>query len=97
MLFFFKHKTAYEMRISDWSSVVCSSDLKGPIFKIALAIFTVSFVLLNYYGMQPPSPFGTLVSRFGTVLYFLFFLLMPFYTKMEKTKPVPERVTHEAH
>src|SRR3546814_2045157 len=27
MLFFFKHKTAYEMRISDWSSDVCSSDL----------------------------------------------------------------------
>src|SRR3546814_2986734 len=29
-LFFFKHKTAYEMRISDWSSDVCSSDLERP-------------------------------------------------------------------
>src|SRR3546814_17013622 len=28
--FFFKHKTAYEMRISDWSSDVCSSDLTPP-------------------------------------------------------------------
>src|SRR3546814_4003246 len=30
LFFFFKHKTAYEMRISDWSSDVCSSDLVGP-------------------------------------------------------------------
>src|SRR3546814_4200967 len=31
-IFFFKHKTAYEMRISDWSSDVCSSDLALVIF-----------------------------------------------------------------
>src|SRR3546814_19124052 len=30
MFFFFKQKTAYEMRISDWSSDVCSSDLSAP-------------------------------------------------------------------
>src|SRR3546814_4025375 len=30
LFFFFKQKTAYEMRISDWSSDVCSSDLKAP-------------------------------------------------------------------
>src|SRR3546814_14751858 len=30
MIFFFKQKTAYEMRISDWSSDVCSSDLPSP-------------------------------------------------------------------
>src|SRR3546814_5320370 len=30
VFFFFKQKTAYEMRISDWSSDVCSSDLLGP-------------------------------------------------------------------
>src|SRR3546814_10498574 len=29
LFFFFKQKTAYEMRISDWSSDVCSSDLQG--------------------------------------------------------------------
>src|SRR3546814_8181770 len=33
MIFFFKQKTAYEMRISDWSSDVCSSDLSQPIRK----------------------------------------------------------------
>jgi ubiquinol-cytochrome c reductase cytochrome b subunit len=78
-------------------SPVKSIRYKGPIFKIALLVFTVAFVLLNYYGMQPPSPTGTLISRLGTIAYFLFFLLMPFYTKIDKTKPVPERVTHEAH
>src|SRR3546814_4291008 len=30
IIFFFKQKTAYEMRISDWSSDVCSSDLAAP-------------------------------------------------------------------
>ncbi|MGH8445827.1 MAG: cytochrome b [Solimonas sp.] len=78
-------------------SPVKSIRYKGPIFKIALALFTVSFVLLNYYGMQPPSTLGTTISQIGTVIYFLFFLLMPIYTRIEKTKPVPERVTYEAH
>ncbi|WP_043113184.1 cytochrome b [Solimonas flava] len=78
-------------------SPVKSIRYKGPIFKIALALFTVSFVLLNYFGMQPPSALGTTISQIGTVVYFLFFLLMPFYTKIDKTKPVPERVTYEAH
>ncbi len=78
-------------------SPVKSVRYKGPIFKIALFFFTVSFILLNYYGMQPPSPAGTLISRLGTVIYFAFFLLMPFYSKFDKTKPVPERVTHDAH
>src|SRR3546814_16807985 len=46
MLFFFKQKTAYEMRISDWSSDVCSSDLLGR-FSLAgtlgMSIFVTSF------------------------------------------------------
>ena len=47
--------------------------------------------------MQPPSAFGTLVSRIGMAVYFAFFLLMPVYTKLDSYKPVPERVTYEAH
>ncbi len=78
-------------------SPVRSIRYKGPMVKIALAIFTVTFIVLNYYGMQPPTPFGTLISRIGTVLYFLFFFLMPIYTKLDSTKPVPERVTYAAH
>jgi ubiquinol-cytochrome c reductase cytochrome b subunit len=61
--------------------------------KVWLAIFAVSFVILGYFGSQAPSEIGTIMSRTCTVLYFAFFLLMPFYTRLEKTKPVPERVT----
>jgi len=78
-------------------SPVKSMRYKGRLSKIALALFTIAFVLLSYYGMQPPSPMGTLISRIGTIVYFAFFLAMPFYTKLEKTKPVPERVTYAAH
>jgi ubiquinol-cytochrome c reductase cytochrome b subunit len=74
-------------------SPVKSVRYKGPIFKIALAIFAVTFVVLAYLGLQPASPVATLMAQIFTVLYFAFFLLMPFYSKMEKTKPVPERVT----
>src|SRR3546814_2200120 len=40
--FFFKHDTAYEMRISDWSSDVCSSDLLAPVLAVALVLFLLS-------------------------------------------------------
>jgi len=78
-------------------SPVKSIRYKGRLSKIALALFTVSFVLLSYYGMQPPTPVGTWISRIGTIIYFAFFLLMPWYSRAEKTKPEPERVTHAAH
>ncbi|MEW6168092.1 MAG: cytochrome b N-terminal domain-containing protein [Pseudomonadota bacterium] len=78
-------------------SPVKSIRYKGPIFKIALALFTLAFIALSYFGMQAPTTFGTFVSRLGTFIYFAFFLAMPFYSKLDKTKPEPERVTYEAH
>ncbi|MEC9362355.1 MAG: cytochrome bc complex cytochrome b subunit [Pseudomonadota bacterium] len=78
-------------------SKVKSIRYKGWMFKTALALFTIAFVLLSYFGMQPPSEIGTLISRIGTFVYFAFFLLMPIYSKLDKTKPEPERVTYEAH
>ncbi|EGV34073.1 Cytochrome b/b6 domain protein [Thiorhodococcus drewsii AZ1] len=66
---------------------------KGPIFKVATAVFAVSFVMLAWLGMQPASDFYTLLSQIFTGLYFAFFLLMPIYSSIDKTKPVPERVT----
>jgi ubiquinol-cytochrome c reductase cytochrome b subunit len=74
-------------------SGVRSIRYKGPIFKVAVALFVVSFVMLGYFGTQPPSPTYTIFARIFAVLYFAFFLLMPWYSKMDKTKPVPERVT----
>jgi len=74
-------------------SPVKSIRYKGPLFKAALAIFAVSFVVLAWLGMQPADPLLTVLAQIFTVLYFLFFLLMPIYSKIDKTKPVPERVT----
>ena len=67
---------------------------RGAIYKGALAAFVVSFLVLGYLGVQPATGLYTMLSRIFTVVYFAFFLLMPFYTKIEKTKPVPERVVY---
>ena len=74
-------------------SPVKSIRYKGPIFKTALAIFVVCFLILGYLGMLAPTPMRTLVSQICTLLYFAFFLLMPIYSQLDKCKPEPERVT----
>src|SRR5512139_1357056 len=66
---------------------------RGPIYKIALALFIVAFVGLGYLGLLPATPIATLIAQVLSVIYFLFFLLMPWYTSIDKTKPEPERVT----
>ena len=58
-----------------------------------LGIFVVSFFILGYLGLTPPSPWATALAQVCTVLYFAYFVLMPWYTQVEKTKPPPERVT----
>jgi ubiquinol-cytochrome c reductase cytochrome b subunit len=78
---------------------------RGMIYKSALAIFVIAFLVLGYLGTEPTNVWGqfgpwlagadraTVVARIFTIVYFLFFLLMPWYTKIDKTKPEPERVT----
>jgi ubiquinol-cytochrome c reductase cytochrome b subunit len=66
---------------------------RGPIYKFMLAVFVVSFIGLGYLGTQPSTPVATMFARAFSILYFLFFLLMPWYTAIDKTKPEPERVT----
>lgn len=66
---------------------------RSGVYKFALFAFAVAFIVLGYVGLQPPTPQYALVARIFAVVYFAFFLLMPFYTKDEKTKPVPTRVT----
>jgi ubiquinol-cytochrome c reductase cytochrome b subunit len=65
--------------------------------KWVYAVFVVNFVILGYLGVQAPSPIGERVSQIGTLLYFGFFLLMPWWSRLGQCKPVPERVTFEAH
>jgi len=70
---------------------------RGPLFKFFLISFAISFVALGYLGLQPPTPLFTNLARLFTIVYFAFFLLMPWYSKVDRTKPVPTRVTYDAH
>ncbi len=74
-------------------SPVKSIRYKGGLYKAILTVFIISFFILGYLGVLPPTPGRTLVSQICSVIYFAFFLLMPVYSKMDKTKPVPERVS----
>ncbi|TAH52644.1 MAG: cytochrome bc complex cytochrome b subunit [Betaproteobacteria bacterium] len=73
-------------------SPVKSIRYKGPVFKTALVVFVICFFILGYLGVLPPTPGRTLVSQICSVLYFAFFLLMPWYSQLDKCKPEPERV-----
>ena len=89
-------------------SPVKSIRYKGPIFKVALVLFVVVFLVLGYLGTEPTTVWGqfgfdaffldtkdraTWVARLCTAGYFLFFVLMPWYTAIDKCKPEPARVT----
>ena len=74
-------------------SPVKSIRYRGGLFKIFLAIFVISFVTLGWLGTQPATGTYKMLAQIFGVLYFSFFILMPWYTAVDKTKPVPERVT----
>ncbi|CAN7450288.1 cytochrome b [Rhizobacter sp. LjRoot28] len=61
------------------------------------AVFVFVFFVLGYLGVQPPSPVGERVSQIGTLFYFGFFLLMPWWSRIGQSRPVPDRVTFHAH
>ena len=65
--------------------------------KYLYAVFVINFLILGYLGVQPPSPVGERVSQVGTLFYFGFFLLMPWWSSLGATKPVPDRVNFTAH
>lgn len=74
-------------------SRVRSIRYKGIWSKIAIVVFVICFVGLGYVGIQPVSPVLAVLAQVFSAGYFLFFLTMPIYTSLEKTKPVPERLT----
>ncbi|MBK5206684.1 MAG: cytochrome bc complex cytochrome b subunit, partial [Polaromonas sp.] len=65
--------------------------------KVLYGIFVINFLMLGYLGVQPPSAIGERVSQLGTLFYFGFFLLMPWWSRLGTFKPVPDRVTFTAH
>ena len=60
-------------------------------------VFVINFLILGYLGVLPPSPIGEIVSQVGTLFYFGFFLLMPWWSRIGEFKPVPSRVTFKPH
>jgi len=73
-------------------SPVRSIRYKGGLSRVALTLFAISFVALGYLGLQPAEGTYVMLARLFTVFYFAFFWLMPFYSKIESVKAVPERV-----
>ena len=91
-------------------SKVKSIRYKGNLFKRWIVLFVVSFFVLGYLGTVPSNVWGqfsnaipliggvdkaTVVARIFTITYFLFFVLMPYYSKKDKTKPDPSRVSYK--
>ncbi|MEO8626831.1 MAG: cytochrome bc complex cytochrome b subunit [Betaproteobacteria bacterium] len=82
-------------------SPVRSIRYKGPYFKIALTLFVISFLILGWLGTQPTAFLGAvgkteiavILARLFTLVYFGFFLLMPWYSRIDRVKPVPDRLT----
>jgi ubiquinol-cytochrome c reductase cytochrome b subunit len=74
-------------------SPVKSIRYRSPIYKWVLGVFVVSFVMLGWLGMEPVTPLNVFLARVFTIFYFAFFILMPWYTSIGKTKKVPERLT----
>jgi ubiquinol-cytochrome c reductase cytochrome b subunit len=78
-------------------SRVRSMRYRGWISNSFLGAFAVSFVALGYIGMRPTSPLLTQIARMLVFVYFAFFLLMPWYTRIDRSKPVPNRVQYKEH
>ena len=74
-------------------SPVKSIRYKGPVTKTAIALFVIAFFVLGYLGTESVTGGRTLAAQVGTAVYFLFFFLMPWYSKMDTTRPEPQRVT----
>ena len=75
-------------------SPVKSIRYRGWNYRIALIAFVISFLVLGYLGMQVTTPVKTILARVFTIIYFMFFLLMPLYTSTDNDKPVPDRVRY---
>jgi ubiquinol-cytochrome c reductase cytochrome b subunit len=67
---------------------------RGWIYKTALMTFAATFLVLGWLGTMPAEGIYVNAARIFTALYFGFFLLMPYYTTIDKTKPVPDRVVY---
>ena len=78
-------------------SKVKSIRYRPDFHKYIYGVFVVSFIILGYLGIQPPSPVFEKISQICTIYYLGFFLAMPFWSQLGEFKPVPSRVTFQSH
>ncbi|WP_341710223.1 cytochrome bc complex cytochrome b subunit [Limnobacter sp.] len=78
-------------------SPVKSIRYRPAMHKWIYAVFVINFIVLGYLGVKPPSDVGQIVSQIGTLYYFLFFVAMPWWSKLGTFKPVPDRVVFQPH
>ncbi len=74
-------------------SSVKSVRYRGWLYRSFLIAFAISFLVLGWLGLQPATAADTLAARVFATVYFAFFALMPWYTKVDRTRPVPDRTT----
>lgn len=74
-------------------SPVNSWRYRGNITKVMLVVFVASFLILGVLGVKAPTPARTFLAQICSIIYFGFFLFMPIWSSIDKTKPVPKRVT----
>ena len=65
--------------------------------KVFYGVFVVAFLVLGYFGVQAPSPTAERLSQLCTLIYFGFFLFMPWWTQAGTFKQPPERVNFKPH
>ncbi|MEK9654712.1 MAG: cytochrome b N-terminal domain-containing protein, partial [Halieaceae bacterium] len=66
---------------------------RGMLNRVMLLVFVASFIILGVLGVKSPTPERTLLAQICTIFYFFFFLAMPWWSRMDRTKPEPDRVT----
>ncbi|MDA9191301.1 cytochrome b N-terminal domain-containing protein [Luminiphilus sp.] len=66
---------------------------RGMLNRVMLLLFVVSFIILGVLGVKSPTPERTVLAQICTIFYFLFFLAMPWWSRLDRSKPEPERVT----
>jgi ubiquinol-cytochrome c reductase cytochrome b subunit len=79
------------------NSAVKSIRYRPDWHKYLYAVFVIDFIILGYLGTQPVSVIAGRIAQTGTLFYFGFFLLMPWWSRLGTPKPVPQRVTFAAH
>jgi ubiquinol-cytochrome c reductase cytochrome b subunit len=74
-------------------SPVRSMRYKGRYSRLSLFFFIISFLLLGYLGTMPVTATRLILARMAVVMYFAYFILMPYYTQRETCYLVPMRIT----